>query len=112
MPPDDSVKLAAVARVLRQALALAEGGSPKPPVTENSTVEFLLHILEAETEKLEAVKQEVARKDAELTLKLTFAKNKERELAEKEAEVSRFEAQLRVREGQVERREGALKGSL
>ncbi len=107
MPPEDSVKMAAVARLLRQALVLSEGGSPKPPETENSTVEFLLGVLQAETERLEAARQEVTRKDQELTLKLTFTKNKEKELADREAEISKLEAQLRVREGQVRRREEA-----
>lgn len=109
MVQDDQVKMAAMARLLRQALVLAEGGNPKPPSSENSTVGFMVNLLQAETQRLDQAKKEVHLKDQELTLKLSFAKNKEKELADREAEIDKLEAQLRVRESQIKRREEALK---
>jgi septal ring factor EnvC (AmiA/AmiB activator) len=109
MKSSDSVRLEAVARVLRQALVLAEGNQPKPPASENASVEFLLSVLQAESARLEEAKKEVAKKDAQLELKLTFAKNKEKELADKESDLDKFEAQLRIRESQLQRREDTLK---
>jgi uncharacterized protein (DUF3084 family) len=110
MPTSDSVRLEAIARVLRQALVLAEGNQPKPPASENASVEFLLSVLQAESSRLEEAKKEVSRKDAELGLKIGFAKSKEKELADKQLELEKFEAQLRIRESQVQRREDTLKG--
>jgi hypothetical protein len=71
----ESVRLEAVARVLRQALVLVEGGSPKPPESENASVDFLLSVLQAESARLEEAKKEVERKDKELGLKISFAKS-------------------------------------
>ena len=71
------------------------------------SIEFLLGILQKETDRLEAAKVETKRKDTELALKLQFAKDKEKELQEREAALARLEAQLRVRENLLQKREAA-----
>lgn len=131
---DDEQKMVTIAKLLRDALDLAEGGTNKPLERENMagllagallkliqrpatsppaqpqqdmSVEFLLGILQKETERMETAKEETRRKDTELALKLQFAKDKERELQEREANLARLEAQLRVRENQLLKRESA-----
>ena len=132
-PPrvDEQERMTAISKLLRDALDLAEGTSAKPIERENMSalldgallkliqhpshapkspnedlsVDFLLSVLQKETERLEEAKTEVKRKDTELGLKLKFAKDKEKELQEKEAALARFEAQLRVRENFLQKRE-------
>ncbi len=131
---NDPERMATIAKLLRDALDLAEGGTNKPLERENMasllagallkliqhptkapgggpqedmSIEFLLGILQKETDRLEAAKAETKRKDTELALKLQFAKDKEKELQEREAALARLEAQLRVRENLLQKREAA-----
>lgn len=130
---NDPERMATIAKLLRDALDLAEGGTNKPLERENMagllagallkliqhptkapggpqedmSIEFLLGILQKESDRLEAAKVETKRKDTELALKLQFAKDKEKELQEREAALARLEAQLRVRENLLQKREAA-----
>lgn len=134
-PMSDAVKLEAVARLLRQALRLAEGpeGAPRPAAEEGpaaptaparpaetapaprpsgggaaggpAQVGYLLGLLQAEQAKLEEAKKELTRKDTELGLKLQFAKTKEEELSQRESDLKKLEAQLNIRESQIQKRE-------
>lgn len=167
LPSNEAVKLEAVARLLRQALRLAEGAeasaqeraaivsppAPPPPatpaappspistsapsttpvVTDGSPVTdvlgartsggdagrtgaggppqvgYLLGLLQTEQTRMDETKKEVARKDAELSLKLQFAKKKEEDLEVREGELKKLDAQLRVREMQITRREERMR---
>lgn len=137
-PMSDAVKLEAVARLLRQALRLAEGpegamahtpapepapapaAAPRPPEGGAprpaggapggpAQVGYLLGLLQSEQAKLDEAKKELARKDTELGLKLQFAKTKEEELGQREGDLKKLEAQLNIRESQLQKREDHLK---
>ncbi len=70
---------------------------------------YLLGLLQTEQSRMDETKKEVARKDAELSLKLQFAKKKEEDLEVREGELKKLDAQLRVREMQITRREERMR---
>lgn len=134
MTDDDAEKLASIAKLLRDALALTEGAPVKSseregisvllagallkliqkppqqgPGQEDFSVDFLLKVLQAEGDRQDLAKGDLAKREAEVTVRQAHLAAKEKEMADREAQIARLEAQLRVREGQLSRREEALR---
>lgn len=132
MTAKETEKLSSVARLLREALSIMEGvpeksGSKdelsnvlagallkiiqKPSESSGRndvSVDFLLKILQAESDRLDEEKKELSKKIAEITIKTNALANKEKELADLATQLSKLEAQLRIRENQLQRREETL----